>query len=143
MTDPAPHCSGRRKFCKGCIGTMSAASAAMVGYPVLAFLGPPVRLDASKPVEVALDELATGQAKYVEFQGEQMIVLAAVAGPIVFSASCPHLGCNVVWDTADSMFRCPCHGAIFGPDGQVVSGPVSGGLKQVPFEVKDGKLIVS
>ncbi len=136
--------NGRRTFCKLCIGGMAALSAGMVGFPIASFMARPERLGANKPLEVPLDQLAAGQAQYVDFRGQQVIVLVGADGkPLVFSASCPHLGCNVIWDTGDGIFRCPCHGAMFNGSGQVIKGPVSAGLTSIPFEVKDGKIIVS
>jgi cytochrome b6-f complex iron-sulfur subunit len=143
MTCPNSKDHGRRTFCKVCIAGMSVASAGMVGFPVLSFLGPPVRLGAQKPLELPLDQLAEGQARYEQFQGTQIIVLGPPEAPTVLSASCPHLGCNVNWETAEMVFRCPCHGAVYDPTGAVISGPVSAPLKKIPFEIKDGKLIVT
>lgn len=40
-----------------------------------------------------------------------------------FSATCTHLGCRVTWDAADTQFKCPCHGGIYGRDGAVLAGP--------------------
>ncbi len=133
----------RRTFCKLCIGGMTVASTGAVAYPIVAFLGRPTQVSASKPLEVPLDALAPGQAQYGEFQGQQVIVLMNEDGPLVFGASCPHLGCNVVWDAAEGKFHCPCHGAAFNNRGEVVSGPVSSPLAIVPFEIKDNKIIVS
>ena len=143
MKQDKPYNESRRQFCKVCIGAMSAVAAAMVGYPVIGFMQLPERLDASKPLEVPLDRLTVGQAQYGEFRGQQVIVLLTSDGPKVFSASCPHLGCNVMWDSGDSMFHCPCHGAVFNGAGEVVRGPVSRPLSKVPFEIKDGKVILS
>ena len=133
----------RRTFCKVCIGGLTATSAGMVGYPVISFLGPPVQVGANKPLEMPLDKLISGQAEYLNLRGQQIIVLATAQGPRVFSAACPHLGCSVNWDASDSSFRCPCHGAVFSDSGEVVGGPVSNPLKQIPFEVKDEKIIVT
>ena len=133
----------RRTFCKMCIGGMGVLSASMVGFPVISFLARPQTLDLNKPLEIALDRLSLGQAQYVEYRGQQLIVMVGADGPLVFSASCPHLGCNVIWDSGDSLFRCPCHGAMFNGSGQVIRGPVSSNLRKVAFEVKDGKIIVS
>ena len=141
-----PHNPGdgtRRRFCQTCIGVMSAASAAMVGYPVAAFLQRPEKLDSNKPVEVSLAQLTVGQAQYVDFHGQQIIVLLSAEGPRVFSSSCPHLGCSVSWDPADNIFKCPCHGAMFNAKGEVIRGPAAAPLESLPFEVKDGKLIVA
>ena len=134
---------GRRMACKVCIGGLAAASAAMVSYPVVSFLGQPVRVGMDKPVEVPLDKLAVGQAQYADLRGQQIIVLVTEQGPKVLNASCPHLGCNVIWNTSDSTFHCPCHGAVFDASGEVVSGPVSSPLKSLDFEIKDGKVVVA
>jgi Rieske Fe-S protein len=134
---------GRRTFCKLCIGGLSAISAATVAYPIFSFLGQPVTVGADKPLEVSLEGLVPGQAQYVEFRGEQLIVLGGADLPRVFNASCPHLGCNVAWSAADAVFRCPCHGAMFNGEGQVISGPVSANLRAVPFTLKDGKIVIS
>jgi Rieske Fe-S protein len=143
MSDAQKPSELRRTFCKVCIGGFSVVSAGMVGYPVVAFMARPERLGANKPIEVPLDRLRPGQAEYVDLHGQQIVVLAAQNGPRVFSASCPHLGCNVMWDAGEGLFRCPCHGAVFNAEGNVVRGPVSASLKKVEFEIKDNKLIVS
>jgi Rieske Fe-S protein len=147
---PGPHTApkpaddaGRRAFCQLAIGGLTVLSAGMVGFPVASFLGRPLSVGGNKPLEIPMDRLSPGQAQYVEFRGQQLIVLVGAQGPTVFSASCPHLGCNVMWDTGDAIFKCPCHGAVFNAAGQVIRGPVSTGLEKVPFEVKDGKIIVS
>ena len=41
----------------------------------------------------------------------------------VFSATCTHLGCQVLWDKASKHFKCPCHGGVYGPNGDVLDGP--------------------
>lgn len=138
-----PLSSGRRRFCQACIGGAAAITIGTVVYPIVAFLKLPVRLGESKPVQIPLDRLTPGQAYYADFQGQQVIVVMSDTGPRVFNASCTHLGCNVVWDTAHGNFHCPCHGAVFSGEGQVVSGPVSAPLREVPFEVKEGNLIIS
>lgn len=137
------HRDVRRTICKGCIGGLTVCSLAAVGFPVVSFLGFPKRPADDRPVKIALGRLAVGQAEYVDRRGTQLIVLARAQGPLVVSAACTHLGCNVIWDTAESAFRCPCHGAKFDADGAVISGPVSTPLRKIPFEVKDGELIVS
>ena len=41
----------------------------------------------------------------------------------VFSATCTHLGCQVLWDGEAKKFRCPCHGGVYDPSGRVIEGP--------------------
>jgi Rieske Fe-S protein len=40
-----------------------------------------------------------------------------------FSATCTHLGCQVLWDAPANRFRCPCHGGVYDAAGQVMDGP--------------------
>ncbi|HEY8667364.1 MAG TPA: ubiquinol-cytochrome c reductase iron-sulfur subunit [Tepidisphaeraceae bacterium] len=143
MSDEQQPDSGRRTFCKVCIGGLAVASAGMVGFPIVSFMAGAEQAGGNKPLEVPMDRLSPGQAQYVEFRGQQLIVLNGADGPHVFSASCPHLGCNVMWDSGDTLFRCPCHGAMFNGQGKVVKGPVSASLTSIPFEIKDGKIIIS
>jgi cytochrome b6-f complex iron-sulfur subunit len=141
--DPACPNQGRRNFVRACIGGASVVTVGTVTYPMVAFLNLPQRVGGNKPVEIPLDRLAVGQAHYAEFQGKQIIVLMGEDGPRVLDAACTHLGCNVVWETAQGNFHCPCHGALFSADGKVVAGPVSAPLRPVPFEIKDGVLVIS
>jgi cytochrome b6-f complex iron-sulfur subunit len=133
----------RRTFCKACIGCLGAGSVGAVGYPVVTFLSFPRRLDTEKPFEVPLAQLPAGQARYARVRGRPIVVVVSEQGPLVLSASCTHLGCSVIWEAAEAVFRCPCHGAIFDVRGDVVSGPVNVPLEQIPFDVRDGKIIVS
>ena len=133
----------RRTACEVCIGGMAVMSAGMVGFPIISFLSRPQSLDLNKPLEVPLERLSPGQAFYAEHRGQQLILLAGVAKPLVLSLSCPHLGCNVTYDAADAVFRCPCHGATFNAGGQVIRGPVSANLRAIPYELKDGKIVIS
>ncbi len=134
---------GRRAMLRICIGGMAVGSAAAVGFPVVSFLGFPRRLATDKPMEISLATLPPGQVQYMDFRGTQIIVLAKESGPLVLNAACTHLGCNVTWDTAEQVFRCPCHGAVFDSSGDVVSGPVNKPLEKVPFDRAGDRIVIT
>jgi glycine/D-amino acid oxidase-like deaminating enzyme/nitrite reductase/ring-hydroxylating ferredoxin subunit len=43
-------------------------------------------------------------------------------------ATCPHLGCIVQWNAAESSWDCPCHGSRFDGCGRVLNGPAISNL---------------
>jgi Rieske Fe-S protein len=51
--------------------------------------------------------------------------------PHEMSAVCPHLGCIVNWNEAESTWDCPCHGSRFDPHGKVLNGPANVDLKRM------------
>lgn len=38
-------------------------------------------------------------------------------------ARCPHLGCKLLWNPAESTWECPCHGSRFNHSGKLLNGP--------------------
>lgn len=56
------------------------------------------------------------------------------------SAVCTHMGCTVKPD--GKRLRCPCHGSVFrSGSGEVVSGPASRPLPEIPVHIEDGKVV--
>ena len=47
------------------------------------------------------------------------------------SAVCTHLGCIVDWNSVESTWDCPCHGARYDPFGKVIMGPAIVDLKAI------------
>jgi Rieske Fe-S protein len=60
----------------------------------------------------------------------------------VFSSTCTHLACSVVWREAEHIFECPCHSGIFDADGRPISGPPKRPLDVLKHKVENGKLMV-
>ena len=155
MTDPVD----RRKFLSRATLGIGAAIGLGWAVPGVAYvLGPAkkesgnaewIPLGAADKVEIGLPSLF--KARIVKTSGwvssEQEVAVYVVTndgrGFRGFSNICTHLGCRVRWVTAQNGFFCPCHNAIFGPDGEVVSGPPPRALEEFPIKVEDGQIFVS
>jgi menaquinol-cytochrome c reductase iron-sulfur subunit len=66
----------------------------------------------------------------------------AQGGVRVLSSVCPHLGCTVPWNRDKQQFICPCHTAIFSPDGARIAGPALRGMDTLETKTEDGQLQV-
>jgi Rieske Fe-S protein len=55
----------------------------------------------------------------------------------VFSATCTHLGCQVLWDAEAKKFNCPCHGGVYDVNGAVLDGPPPRPLTTIDARVED------
>lgn len=62
--------------------------------------------------------------------------------PRVFSSTCTHLACNVIWKEEENAFICPCHTGRFDRNGVNVAGPPTKPLARLENKVEDGKLLV-
>jgi Rieske Fe-S protein len=54
-----------------------------------------------------------------------------------FTATCPHLGCAVEFDSAEDRYECPCHASAFAKDGKRIFGPSLRGLDQLAVRIKE------
>lgn len=79
-----------------------------------------------------LAELATNEGKIVKFKGEKLALFKDENGGLhALSPICTHVGCEVKWNDAEQSWDCPCHGARYSYDGQVLTGPASKDLAKV------------
>jgi len=80
----------------------------------------------------ALAELAPGEGKLVELDGEKLAVYKSEAGAVhALNPVCTHAKCIVSWNGAEKSWDCPCHGARFSVDGTVLTGPARRALEPV------------
>lgn len=153
----------RGLFTGGAMAAGGIATAA-IGLPALGFALGPVFADAADPefrdvgptedftpdtyvpVVITLPEAANaGEA------GKTTIYLREPAPSdtnllgqpyIAISTRCTHLGCPVRYVQASARFICPCHGGVYGSDGEVVGGPPVRPLDRFETLVENGRVLV-
>lgn len=91
------------------------------------------------PGEVnTIEEVANGAGALLRRGLEKIAVYRDEHGNVIErSAVCPHLGCLVHWNSAETTWDCPCHGSRFSPQGEVLNGPATTGL--VAVEASDAE----
>jgi Rieske Fe-S protein len=60
----------------------------------------------------------------------------------VFSSTCTHLACNVIWQEDEKNFLCPCHSGRFDADGRPIAGPPTKPLSVLEHKIEDDNLMV-
>lgn len=84
------------------------------------------------PDGTTLRGLRRGEGKILEIKGERVAAWRSPAGSVrLLSPVCTHMGCEVVWNQAESTWDCPCHGSRFKPTGAVLSGPAESPLEEL------------
>jgi len=68
------------------------------------------------------------------------LVRSADGGFLALSLTCPHLGCSVLWNTAENRFICPCHSSAFDNLGNVINSPAPRALDYYPVIIESGKV---
>jgi glycine/D-amino acid oxidase-like deaminating enzyme/nitrite reductase/ring-hydroxylating ferredoxin subunit len=54
----------------------------------------------------------------------------------LLSPVCPHLGCYVHWNDAETSWDCPCHGSRFSPVGKLLNGPAVSDLASESADIE-------
>jgi Rieske Fe-S protein len=76
-----------------------------------------------------------------EAEEDPIFVLALGAGAFAaLSSRCTHRGCTV--EAEATRLVCPCHGSIFGRNGDVLRGPAQRPLPRYHTAVADGRLFI-
>ena len=147
----------RRSFIGALVGGISAVVGALMVVPLIRFavwpvfhgggdaewfaLGPADKFTGETPVRAEV-EVRKRDGWRVSV-AKQTVYVARVGGKLhVLSAICTHLGCVVPWDEKKRQFVCPCHTALYAPDGARVSGPQPRGLDSLPTKIENGTLYV-
>ena len=133
------------------MGLGLTAGYGMFAYIIGRFLFP-TRRSRKRPQYVAdLDSFALGESMtYVSSAGERVVVTrtdttGGVEDFIALSSVCPHLGCQVHWESQNDRFFCPCHNGAFDADGNPIAGPPKDANQSLPryqLFVENGLLFI-
>lgn len=80
----------------------------------------------------SFDDIESGSGKVVKVDGKTVAVFKDKSGAITkLSPVCPHMGCNVKWNSYENTWDCPCHGSRFACDGTLLGGPAAKDLSKI------------
>ena len=79
-----------------------------------------------------LAEVTSGQGKIVKYDGKTVGVFRDDENKIhVINPSCTHIHCTIAWNATERSWDCPCHGARFNTDGEMLNGPARKNLENI------------
>lgn len=79
-----------------------------------------------------LSALAPGEGKVVKYEDQKLAVYKSENGEVhAIHPVCTHMRCDVKWNSAERSWDCPCHGARYDVDGNVLTGPADRALEKV------------
>jgi glycine/D-amino acid oxidase-like deaminating enzyme/nitrite reductase/ring-hydroxylating ferredoxin subunit len=82
----------------------------------------------------SLKRLKPGTGKVVEVDGKNIAAYRDEQGEVhALSPVCTHAACIVSWNAAEKSWDCPCHGARYGIDGRVLTGPATKDLQKIDY----------
>jgi len=82
-----------------------------------------------------LADIAPGEGRVVTYESKKIALHKDENGEIhAISPICTHLKCSVSWNGAEHTWDCPCHGARYSKDGEVLTGPASIDLEKINVE---------
>ncbi len=104
--------------------------------------GPETCVDLADPANTPL---ATVGGSLLVQVGSDTVMLMRIDATTVLavSAICTHNGCTIDYVAGDQTLRCPCHGAHFGSDGHVISGPTNRRLRQYTASLAENVITIN
>jgi len=146
---------GRRTFLK--TSFLAGTAVVLTGVPLLSYvIAPALKKGTGKWIDFGpADRLKPGEIEMLSYEfmvkdgwlvlPQRGFVWAKMSGPekiTVFSSTCTHLACNVIWRKEKERFECPCHSGYFDINGRPVSGPPSKPLVVLDHKMEEGILKV-
>jgi len=69
-------------------------------------------------------DIEPGEAKAIKMEGERIGAYKDEEGKFhLVNTTCPHMGCELNWNSAERSWDCPCHGSRFTYEGEIIQGP--------------------
>jgi len=85
-----------------------------------------------------LAEVARGEGAVLQYEGERIAIYKDERGGITaLDPVCRHAGCIVKWNNTEKSWECPCHGARYGIDGELLTGPARSALMKRDLNTTD------
>jgi glycine/D-amino acid oxidase-like deaminating enzyme/nitrite reductase/ring-hydroxylating ferredoxin subunit len=77
-------------------------------------------------------DLAPGEGRIVSYNKQKIGLYKDEEGTLhAINPVCTHFKCEVKWNGAEKSWDCPCHGARYSYDGEVLTGPADKGLEPI------------
>ncbi|MTI94428.1 MAG: FAD-dependent oxidoreductase [Firmicutes bacterium] len=74
-------------------------------------------------------DVKRGEGKIVIIDGQRLGAYRDEQGKLhTVDITCPHMGCELKWNSGEKTWDCPCHGSRFTWEGDIVEGPAFHGL---------------
>ena len=140
MSEKQPIDRGRRHTIKLVAGAAGTAAVGSLGIFTAACGGARAAPDAV--TRVALTLLPVGARVKIDHHGEPVELQRDANGVVARSLICTHEYCRMFWHPASNGYRCPCHGAEFGPDGTPRSGPIGQAMWTLLVRVEADEVVI-
>jgi cytochrome b6-f complex iron-sulfur subunit len=133
--------SRRRLMTYAWIGAAAIVMGELIGG-TFAFLWPRRKGPKVETVFIAGKVTDFKVGEIIPFRKERAFILRTEGGFLAISAICTHLSCVVNWNGMLKKFECPCHGAKFNQNGEVLEGPPPRPLDLYKLQIVAGNVVV-
>jgi cytochrome b6-f complex iron-sulfur subunit len=133
----------RRRFLNLLLTLLGLTAVGSFAYSLVRYIAPAGEKTKSKQIILKKSEIPIGDARDIALDSTPVMVInRSGMGFIALSRVCTHLGCLVDYDQAQKRIVCPCHGAIFDLEGNVLSGPPPRPLPKFPLKVEGESIVI-
>jgi glycine/D-amino acid oxidase-like deaminating enzyme/nitrite reductase/ring-hydroxylating ferredoxin subunit len=83
----------------------------------------------------SIGQIPHDQGEIVKYENHAIAIYKDKEGEISsLHPACTHLKCMVKWNQTEKSWDCPCHGARYGINGEVLTGPSTSALEKITSE---------